>query len=529
MQFCDARQYRFVLSAWRSARHVGLAAILAAALAPQGAEGLGETRTLTLHNIHTHDDLTITYKKNGRFDDAAIKTLNSFLRDWRKEEETRIDPQLFDILWEVHNEVGSKGPIHVVCGYRSPATNAMLRSRSSGVARTSLHMQGKAIDFSIPDVPVETVRAAALRLQEGGVGYYPTSGIPFVHVDVGNVRHWPRMTREQLARVFPNGRTVHLPADGNPMPGYELARADIERGANRHIEQPKARSLIASLFGGAQDAEETADNNAVRQNAAAVRRQAPAPAAPPAATVVAEVAKETAKPVPLPPTRPTFQIASATSTPAPAPAPAARPVTLASLSPNDIVNARGYWQGPQDGSSELAVSAARRGARTQTASADPDITAGLGRLPRNDRVPPDIALAYAAQVEASSAQALAVPTAPRSAPAVVSTQGNASVALKPAPATPASAVRTAKVGDRANDPWLRGVVMAPRLQTSLTTTLFGAPDFRTLQPFMQKPGSTVMMTFSTDPHLGMTTESFSGSAVVFQATVTFGMRTAALR
>ena len=97
------------------------------------------------------------------------------------------------------------GPIHVVCGYRSPATNEMLRSRSrsTGVAKTSLHMQGKAIDFSIPSADVAAVRAAALRIQGGGVGYYPTSGIPFVHMDVGNVRHWPRMTRDQLAKVFP--------------------------------------------------------------------------------------------------------------------------------------------------------------------------------------------------------------------------------------------------------------------------------------------------------------------------------------
>ena len=146
------------------------------------------------------------------------------------------------MLWEVHQEVKATGPIHVVCGYRSPATNEMLRSRSrsTGVAKTSLHMQGKAIDFSIPSADVAAVRAAALRIQGGGVGYYPTSGIPFVHMDVGNVRHWPRMTRDQPAKVFPSGRTLHLSTDG-PLPGYELALADAERGGGRRPAADQAQ------------------------------------------------------------------------------------------------------------------------------------------------------------------------------------------------------------------------------------------------------------------------------------------------
>jgi hypothetical protein len=96
-------------------------------------------------------------------------------------------------------------------------------------------------------------------------------------------------------------------------------------------------------------------------------------------------------------------------------------------------------------------------------------------------------------------------------------------------AAPAQAARRAKVGERVDDPWLRGVVMAPSLQTAMTTTTFGAPDFRNLRPFIQKPPTAVMMTFSNDPNLGMTTETFTGSAVVFQATVSFGMRTALLQ
>ena len=140
-----------------------------------------------------------------------------------------MDRHLFDILWEVYRDVDGKKPIQIISSYRSPATNAMLRRRSSGVARFSQHMLGHAMDFFIPDVPLEQIRFAGLRLQRGGVGFYPTSGSPFVHLDTGSIRHWPRMTHDQLARVFPDGRTVHVPSDGNPLKGYELARADIEK------------------------------------------------------------------------------------------------------------------------------------------------------------------------------------------------------------------------------------------------------------------------------------------------------------
>ena len=538
-----ARKSAFVLS--RTGRRVGLAALLLAlgSLIPQDASA--ETRTLRLHNIHTHEDLTIAYKKDGRFDDEALKKLNAYFRDWRKEAEVRMDPQLFDMLWEVHRDVKATGPIYVVCGYRSPATNSMLRSRSGGVARTSLHMQGKAIDFSIPSADVADVRAAALRIQGGGVGYYPTSGIPFVHMDVGNVRHWPRMTRDQLAKVFPNGRTLHVPTDGNPLPGYELAAADAEKGAlRRGSESRPARSLIAALFSGAKDTEEAADDTAT-----ASRQSTPAPAATaarrpsPVTIPVPErtPAVEAAAPIPLPQSRPTFQIAAATAprlvpapaAPAPAAAPAPKPVDFASLSPNQIIDARGYWQGLPEAAPEapVNVSGARPAAPTRTASVDPDVTGVTGPFPRPDRVPSEIALAYAGSSEPIQAPSLAERFSPATVnPATVTTKGTASVAAKPAlpTAAPAQNLRAAKAGE-VNDPWLRGVVMAPSLQTSMTTTQFGAPDFRNLRPFIQKPPAAVMMTFSADPYLGMTTDTFTGSAVVFQATVTFGMRTAMLQ
>src|SRR5215813_11330982 len=213
----------------------------------ESAAANGDTRTLSLHHIHTDEDITITYKRDGRYDDEALKRLDRFLRDWRKEEDIHMDPRLFDVIWEVSREVGGDRPVHVVCGYRSPSTNAMLRRRSSGVARFSQHTLGKAMDFFIPGAPLEELREAGLRLQRGGVGYYPSSGSPFVHLDVGSVRHWPPMTHDQLARVFPNGRTVHIPSDGHPLSGYALALADIEK---RGSSAPSQASLSAAQAAG---------------------------------------------------------------------------------------------------------------------------------------------------------------------------------------------------------------------------------------------------------------------------------------
>ncbi len=102
----------------------------------------------------------VTFKRNGRYDEEGLKKLNHFLRDWRNDDQTRMDPQLFDILWEVTREVGTDEPIRIVSSYRSPATNAMLRRRSRGVAQFSQHTLGKAIDFNIAGVSVEELRVA---------------------------------------------------------------------------------------------------------------------------------------------------------------------------------------------------------------------------------------------------------------------------------------------------------------------------------------------------------------------------------
>src|SRR5882672_3815787 len=241
-----ARKALSVCLPLRAAPRLGLAALglIVSTGSLQTVVANGDTRSITLQHTHRDDSITVTFKRDGRYDQDGLNKLNYFLRDWRNDDQIAMAPQLFDILWEVYREVDAKTPIRIVSSYRSPATNAMLRRRSRGVAQFSQHMLGKAIDFNIEGVAIEDLRVAGLRLQRGGVGFYPGS---FVHMDVGSVRHWPRMTHDQLARVFPNGRTVHVPSDGQPLPGYALALADIEkRGAS-----PSGTSLAAARSAGA--------------------------------------------------------------------------------------------------------------------------------------------------------------------------------------------------------------------------------------------------------------------------------------
>jgi len=181
------------------------------------AHATGESRTLSIFNIHTKETMTVTYKKDGRYDSEAMQRLNVFMRDWRKNESREMDPELIDHIWTLHQQLGSKEAVHLISGYRSAATNASMRKRGGGQAKRSQHILGKAADISFPDVPVKALRNSALVQEWGGVGYYPTSGIPFVHVDTGHVRMWPRIPRLELAALFPTGKSKYLPTDGKPI------------------------------------------------------------------------------------------------------------------------------------------------------------------------------------------------------------------------------------------------------------------------------------------------------------------------
>lgn len=207
---------------------MSITVILPQAIVPAAA---ASERALYLYYTHTKETARIVFKRNGQYVQSGLSELNQFLRDWRRNEPTKMDPRLFDLVWEVYQEVGGTQPVNIVSAYRSPATNAMLADKSSGVADNSQHMRGTAMDFFIPGVPLARLRATAMRKQVGGVGYYPTSGSPFVHLDTGSVRAWPRMTRAQLKEIFPDGKTMHLPTDGTPLSqqGYQVAMAEWKR------------------------------------------------------------------------------------------------------------------------------------------------------------------------------------------------------------------------------------------------------------------------------------------------------------
>src|SRR5262249_8694359 len=193
----------------------------------QHASASGETRTLSMFNIHTKEAITVTFKKDGRYDQDALKQLNHFMRDWRKDQQRDMDPELIDLIWTLHQQLGSQVPVKLICGYRTAGTNESLRRKGGGQAKASQHILGKAADIVFPDVAVKTLRNSALVQEWGGVGYYPTSGVPFVHVDTGRVRMWPRIPRLELAALFPSGHTQYVPIDGKPITpaDYKLAMA----------------------------------------------------------------------------------------------------------------------------------------------------------------------------------------------------------------------------------------------------------------------------------------------------------------
>lgn len=147
------------------------------------------SRNLSLDHTHTRERIALTYAVDGKYIDPALTRMNHFLRDHYSGIVGSIDPRLLDLLYRLQVAVGSQGGYQVISGYRSPNTNERLRGKGGkGVARHSLHMEGRAIDVRMPGVPLQDVRDAALSLKLGGVGFYPRD--QFVHVDTGKVRSW---------------------------------------------------------------------------------------------------------------------------------------------------------------------------------------------------------------------------------------------------------------------------------------------------------------------------------------------------
>jgi uncharacterized protein YcbK (DUF882 family) len=145
-------------------------------------------RALAFAHTHTRERVSLVYAREGGYLRDALSALDRFLRDHYSGAVGSMDPALYDQLHAVQRLLGAARPFHVISGYRSPATNEALRQRGGGVAKSSLHLQGRAIDVRLPGVPLAEVRDAALELKAGGVGYYAASD--FVHLDTGRPRRW---------------------------------------------------------------------------------------------------------------------------------------------------------------------------------------------------------------------------------------------------------------------------------------------------------------------------------------------------
>ena len=147
-----------------------------------------QQRDLAFYHTHTHKELSIVYATGDQYIAPALREINDFLADFRTGSVTRIDPRLLDLIYDIRESLGSKAPYEVISAYRSPETNAMLRSKGSGVAKKSQHLLGNAIDVRLAGVKTTELRDTALELKRGGVGYYKSSD--FVHIDIGPVRQW---------------------------------------------------------------------------------------------------------------------------------------------------------------------------------------------------------------------------------------------------------------------------------------------------------------------------------------------------
>jgi hypothetical protein len=353
------------------------------------------------------------------------------------------------------------------------------------------------------------------------------------------------MTPDQLAKVFPDGRTVHLSSSG-PMKGYELARADIERrGSGSDTSTGKMPNLFAALFkGGSKSAEEDDEGGS-----APVKNEKSAPASVAAA--------KSADPVPTPRAKPvgaTIQLAAADAQIVPAPKarseakaeskPEAKPVVQAAAdtsepkpqTPADIINSRGFWDDIPKSSNQAtpAQVAALRARQALAAATDSQPTASVTESFNR-------AMAYApaasSPVDRANIVAATAPV-PRSVrPArkdsTAATEINTVVAKGPQGGAQGQdavvATATRLTAARGNDIWMRVVMLAPSASSAMSTTVLGDTEMTQMRAYFVKPKAAIAMTFSDDPMMGMSCDSFTGSATTQLPTQSFVMRTAALR
>jgi hypothetical protein len=333
------------------------------------------------------------------------------------------------------------------------------------------------------------------------------------------------MTHDQLARVFPDGRTVHVPTDGKPLAGYQLARADIEkRESGDDTSSGSKPGLLAALFKGksGEDDEEGAS--------APVQIQKPAPAA----VLAAAAPAKSADPVPMPRSKPatgsTLQLASAdiqTVQPAKTKQAPAEKAEAKPQTPADIINARGFWTDaatkPKQATPEQVASL---NARQTFAPADPSSTASVSQ-----------ALAYAP-----------VSSSPVDRANIVAASAPIPRSLRPAPRNPTAATgidtvvakgaqgqvnvfatSTRIAAAKGGDIWMRAMILSPSASTSMSSTVLGDTDMTVMRAHFVKPETTVANGFSDDPQMGLVSDRFTGSATATLATQSVGLRTASLR
>ena len=177
---CSSRFSKIRLSA-------GLILLIVLALPVYTVADSGD-RILSFYNTHTHERLTVIYKNGNRYKPEALKKISYILRDQRSGDIYPMDPKLMDFVYDLLTKVNNHGEVHIISGYRSLKTNAKLRQKSKGVARGSMHMKGKALDFRLPGTDTAVLRNTARAMKRGGVGYYRKSD--FIQVDTGRVRNW---------------------------------------------------------------------------------------------------------------------------------------------------------------------------------------------------------------------------------------------------------------------------------------------------------------------------------------------------
>ncbi|MCZ8315317.1 DUF882 domain-containing protein [Phreatobacter sp.] len=561
---------------------LGVGFLIAISNSTQTVVANGDTRTLSMLHKHTGEQILITFKRNGRYDQEALNKLNWFLRDWRRDEPTRMDPHLFDIVWEVYRSVGAQSQIHVVSAYRSAGTNAMLRRRSRGVAQQSRHITGQAMDFYIPGASMTRVREAGLLLQRGGVGFYPGSANQFVHMDTGSVRHWPKVSRDYLARLFPDGRTVHIPSDGRPLAGFETALAMVRARGGTASRFYDSRADEAVTY---EDDDDSARGGVIRQRSSSMglfaglfgnRQQQAAPAPQPAAPAPAPAPAAEAAPAPAA-AAPAQPVPTAINQPAPgrpvqivtnapprmqiaaAPLPLRAPPAAERLRGNaeeeaeprlvaaPLPAARPAMPGtavalaPEPSTRPTVLSEPAAVAQAPLPPARPQVLAAASSQPT---LPPLITTGEQrgrqAEGEPAMALAFASPSQPVTLPGQTSLQGpqprpaqavraapQAPVQAAMAPATaPRPAARPTRVAAPAMVPpninGSRGTVVFARQTTdrAVPAATLQAPDPRERQ-LLQQPAQVVAMTFSASAPATVPTQRFSGEAVASLRTLEF--------